>query len=235
MYNDPNQFSQANNYSLNPGFGQNGPISQFNNLSPYSGSSPMMQANTYGLNPGFVSSMQMPGAWNSGYTGVGGQAQGYQSGGNTVNTNYNGPNGSFTSTNGGAWKDPSGLGPPINNLSGYLGMKGNQASGADFSGYKSQLDSLLTDPNSVQKSAGYQFAMDQGNQAIDRSAAARGMSNSGGVLTELAKYGSGLASQNYNNQVNQLSNVMQGAQNFGVNNGYYNPAQYTPSLGIGTK
>jgi len=169
---------------------------------------------------------------------------------------------------GGTWTSGEG-GPQITNMQGYLGMKEQQQAGADFSGYQNrlntllgdnnqdryqtQLDALLRNPSSIENTPGYQFQMDQGNQAINRSAAAKGMSNSGGVLAELAKYGQGLASQEYGNtlgrlsslsqserqnklqNVNQLQNMIQGSQQFGLNSGYYNPAQYTQSLGIGRK
>jgi cytochrome c556 len=97
----------------------------------------------------------------------------------------------------------------------------------------------LQDPSQVQNTAGYKFAVDQGNQAINRSAAAKGMLNSGGVLAELAKYGQGMGAQQYqtqlgnlqqnyqnqNTQTNNLANLMQGAQQFGINSGYYQNPQ----------
>jgi hypothetical protein len=56
-------------------------------------------------------------------------------------------------------------------------------------------------------SPGYQFRMDQGREAIDRSAAARGALNSGQVLKELDRYGQGIASDEYGNYLNQLYNL----------------------------
>jgi hypothetical protein len=44
---------------------------------------------------------------------------------------------------------------------------------------------------------GYQFRLDQGNRGIEASAAARGGVLSGGTLKALAKYNSGMASQEY--------------------------------------
>ena len=64
-------------------------------------------------------------------------------------------------------------------------------SGADYSPYQNKLMGLLNDPTTIQQTPGYQFQVDQGNQAINRSAAAKGILNSGGVLAELAKYGQG--------------------------------------------
>lgn len=59
---------------------------------------------------------------------------------------------------------------------------------------------------------GYQFALEQGRQAIERSAAAGGGLVSGNTLAALTEYGQGLADQNFQNY---LANVM-GLQNQGV-------------------
>lgn len=131
---------------------------------------------------------------------------------------YSGPGGNFTSS-GGAWTDASGM--SVSDLPGYLQMRNLQKQGADFSGYQSQLNNLLSNPAAIQQTPGYQFALNQGNEAINRSAAAKGQLNSGNVLAELAKFGQGMASQEYGNQVNRLSGLMQGAQQFGQGTGYY--------------
>lgn len=47
------------------------------------------------------------------------------------------------------------------------------------------------------------WLQEQGNQAINRSAAAKGMLNSGNVLAELAKYGQGMAGQGFADQWNR--------------------------------
>ena len=44
----------------------------------------------------------------------------------------------------------------------------------------------MENPDSIQNSGAYRFAFDQGQQAIERSAAAKGMLNSGNILAELA-------------------------------------------------
>lgn len=59
---------------------------------------------------------------------------------------------------------------------------------------------------------GYQFALDEGQRAIDRSAAARGGLVSGNTLAELTRYGTGLADQTFQNY---LGNVL-GLQSQGV-------------------
>ena len=56
---------------------------------------------------------------------------------------------------------------------------------------------------------GYQFALEQGQDAINRTAATRGMASSGNTAVELAKYTTGFADQNYNNYLNNLQGGMQ--------------------------
>jgi hypothetical protein len=68
------------------------------------------------------------------------------------------------------------------------------------------------DPAAVQKqleaTPGYQFNLDQGLQAIDRSAASRGLTTSGNTLAAEQKYGAGLASQTYNDYVTNLARFL---------------------------
>lgn len=59
---------------------------------------------------------------------------------------------------------------------------------------------------------GYQFAMDQGIQARDRSAAARGALDSGGYAKELTAFGQGLADQNFNAYLDRLQTAKSGGQ-----------------------
>lgn len=73
------------------------------------------------------------------------------------------------------------------------------------SSYDARLNSLISDPNSIANSGAYKFRLDQGNQAIQRSAAAKGMLGSGNTLAELLKYGQGEASQEYGNEVGRLT------------------------------
>jgi hypothetical protein len=58
--------------------------------------------------------------------------------------------------------------------------------------------------SNFQTDPGYQFQMDQGLQAIDRGAAARGLSTSGNLLTAEQNYGTGLANQSYGQYVSRL-------------------------------
>ena len=56
-----------------------------------------------------------------------------------------------------------------------------------------------------QAGPGYQFAMDQGQQALERSAAARGSLQSGQTGIDTMKFGQGLANQEYGNWLSNLS------------------------------
>lgn len=73
--------------------------------------------------------------------------------------------------------------------------------------YENRLQKLMENPDSIQNSGAYRFAFDQGQQAIERSAAAKGMLNSGNVLAELARYGQGMASQQYDKEADRLGNL----------------------------
>ena len=69
-----------------------------------------------------------------------------------------------------------------------------------------------------QADPGYQFSFDQGQQAIDRSAAARGILNSGATAKALDRFGTGLADQEYGNyfaRLQSLAGVGQTATNSG--------------------
>lgn len=75
-----------------------------------------------------------------------------------------------------------------------------------------QIQSQLPDLNrsfsmaDFQNDPGYQFRMDQGNKAIQRSAAAKGLLNSGQTLQSLDSYSQGLASNEYNNAYSRFNN-----------------------------
>lgn len=59
----------------------------------------------------------------------------------------------------------------------------------------------------VQATPGYQFTRDQGIDALDKSAAARGNLFSGTQGTDLEKYATGLADQTYNDAYNRALNT----------------------------
>jgi len=92
-------------------------------------------------------------------------------------------------------------------LGQYQGNIGNQPT------YQNTLANLVNDP-------GYQFRLQQGQQTLENSAAARGNLLSGATLKDLTGYAQGMASQEgqaayardfnaFNNTQNQLANLMQ--------------------------
>lgn len=75
-----------------------------------------------------------------------------------------------------------------------------------------KLNSLLSDPSSIADTPGYQWAYNQGLEAVNRTAAAKGLLGSGNRLYDLVNYGQGKASQTYNDTFNQLSSLLQNVQ-----------------------
>lgn len=76
------------------------------------------------------------------------------------------------------------------NALGLNGAAGNQAATQAF-----------------QTSPGYSFQMQQGTQALDRSAAGSGLFGSGNAAAALTQYGQGLANQEYGNWLTRLSGL----------------------------
>lgn len=78
-----------------------------------------------------------------------------------------------------------------NLLASYLGVNGQDAQ-------RQAMDSFLQDP-------GYQAQFQQGVNALDRSATARGGLYSGAAMKGLQDYGQGFARSAWNDRINQLS------------------------------
>jgi hypothetical protein len=99
---------------------------------------------------------------------------------------------------------------PTNNVSAYpeFGAPGSVAPGT----YDA---SKIPD---FQQSPGYQFQLSEGQKALDRSLAARGLGLSGAGVKEGIRYATGLASQDYNNYFNQRQQEL--ARRQGVFNDY---------------
>lgn len=76
--------------------------------------------------------------------------------------------------------------------------------------YYARLNALLDNPDSIANTGAYKFAFKQGNEAINRNLAAKGLLKSGNRLTELAQFGQGLASQQYGAEADRLANIAQG-------------------------
>jgi len=70
-----------------------------------------------------------------------------------------------------------------------------------------QLQALMQNPGSMQNDPAGQWAMQQGGQAVDRSLASKHQTASGNALTELTQWGQGLANQQYNSRLGQLSSM----------------------------
>jgi len=70
----------------------------------------------------------------------------------------------------------------------------------------------------MQLDPGYQFRMQEGQKALERSASARGTLNTGGTMKAAQAYGQGLASQEYGNVYNRAIGEYQQAYNIFENN-----------------
>lgn len=73
--------------------------------------------------------------------------------------------------------------------------------------YETRLKSLMDNPDSIANTGAYKFAFNQGQEALNRQLAAKGMLNSGNRMYELTKFGQGLASQQYGQEMDRLGNL----------------------------
>lgn len=71
-----------------------------------------------------------------------------------------------------------------------------------------RLSELLRNPNSIENDPGYQFQFDQGLNAVNRTAAAKGMLGSGNRLYDLTNYGQGQAKSAYGDQISRLGSLL---------------------------
>jgi hypothetical protein len=78
---------------------------------------------------------------------------------------------------------------------------------AGLAGNENRLNALLSDPSSIDQSAAYKFRLGQGQEALQRQMAAKGMLGSGNRLMELTQYGQDMASQEYGNQFDRLKGL----------------------------
>jgi hypothetical protein len=67
--------------------------------------------------------------------------------------------------------------------------------------------------STLENTPGYQFSLQQGEQAVDRGAAAKGMLTSGNTTAAEDQYAQGLAQQTYNSYVSQLQPYLGVAEN----------------------
>lgn len=78
-------------------------------------------------------------------------------------------------------------------------------------GYGAQMQSLMQGQFSTNDPS-YQWRLEQGQGAVERSAAARGLLNSGNAAVELMNYGQGAASTEYQAQFNRTLQAMQASE-----------------------
>jgi hypothetical protein len=94
--------------------------------------------------------------------------------------------------------------------------------------------------NLFQTSPGYQFRLDQGQKALERTQVAKGGLLSGGAAKEALQYGQGAASGEYGNYINQLFNLAGMGQNAAgasantASNSANSLAQYRYASGMNT-
>jgi hypothetical protein len=102
-----------------------------------------------------------------------------------------------------------------------------------------QMNALMQDPSSIYKDPGYLAAQRQGQQALMRQGAAQGKVDSGQLSQGLFDQGSQLATQWYNNRMQQLGQTSGASQSPAVapqvysnarNTGYLQNALYNPGL-----
>jgi hypothetical protein len=143
---------------------------------------------------------------DQGYGAAGGQlAQGYDAAGNAINTGASGAQNYLTQGAGnaaGALTAGGGAYAPLSALAGQYGKGANlYADAVGVNGAAGNANAT----SAFQAGPGYQFALDQGLNSINRAANARGMANSGNTDTDALKYGTGLANQTYQQWLGNLA------------------------------
>lgn len=124
---------------------------------------------------------------------------GYDQGRNTLATNYTSGINAATSAYGNAGNIYSGLGDYFKGLYGGGAQAYGDATGANgTAGFDRARTSFQSDP-------GYNFQLDQGLQALQRTHAAAGNLSSGNADADTLKYSQGLADQSYGNYVSRLA------------------------------
>ena len=120
--------------------------------------------------------------------------------------------------NTGGWGADSGSGSASTNPFGTGGSGGSGAPTVNttnrfepgLSDAETRLRSLLDNPDSIQQSAAYKFRVNQGQEALNRNLASKGLLNSGNRLMELTKYGQDMGSQEYDNQFGRIKDLVGG-------------------------
>jgi hypothetical protein len=93
----------------------------------------------------------------------------------------------------------------------YAGLLGVGGDTADIAGMQQAMTQY----------PGYQFAMEQGTEAVQKSMAGRGLLQSGQTLKDLTAYGQGLATNTFENYMNRLQGVATGGQGAAAQTGAF--------------
>lgn len=80
-------------------------------------------------------------------------------------------------------------------------------------------DDMQAARDMFQTTPGYEFALEEGQRALDRSASARGTLLGGGYGRELVRYGQGMANQEFNNYADRLAGLATMGQNSSAQTG----------------
>ena len=102
--------------------------------------------------------------------------------------------------------------------------------------YQQMLKGLYENPSSITSTPGYQFGLNQGTQALNRTYAATGQAESGAQAIGLQNYGQGYAANALNSaesNLAQLSGATTGPMNQSVNNyGQQNAMNNAAAVGL---
>jgi hypothetical protein len=75
-----------------------------------------------------------------------------------------------------------------------------------------QLSDMLKPGYDYTTSPGYQFRFNEGQRAVEGSAASKGMLMSGGTLKDVTRFGQGVAADDFNQSFNRTASVAAGGQ-----------------------
>lgn len=121
------------------------------------------------------------------------------------------------------------LNPWSNAGGGALSPLTGLLTGSSYNYQNGQQNQLSPDQRMglMQQSPGYQFRLDEAMKAIQGSQAAKGNLLSGGAMKELTQYSQGIASDEYNNQIDQLFRLATMGQQSDM-------AKANAAIGVGT-
>jgi len=149
----------------------------------------------------------------TGINGINSAVSGAQTGVNTAVGNANDLLGSAYNTSTGALT--TGYGAQTQALSPYMqaGAQGVTSLANAFAPGGSLTQQFNYTPSDLQNDPGYQFQLQQGQQAINRNASAKGQNLGGGTLAALSQFNQGLAGTTYNNAYQRALGTFQTNRN----------------------